>query len=171
MDEAGHRLLLEAFDQERNPTRLKRGYPHQIRHRFDDRGLNLESTYEDESGKVALALGGAASERDTYDSLGAVVETSYFGTQGEPVTATVMGIHGLVRVRDDHHRLTRIDAIDVDGGLAVKTHFSFDGVNWPIGAARLVVLHNGGKLQNRFSNAQGVVLATVDCSESTLCAE
>ncbi|NUP14205.1 MAG: protein kinase [Polyangiaceae bacterium] len=162
-DERGRATVEKGFDHAGAPTKRMPNYPHEQRTTYDDRGLVTEVRFFGPDGQPALALDVAAKRTYRYDELGEQISNAQFGADGAPVV-DVTGTHEIRRVFDEKHRLASVELYDTAGRLATKTNIQFGAIVWPINAARLVVVRDGTRVENRFYDAAGRQVGVVDCN-------
>ncbi len=164
-DEQGRVLWEKAFEPGNKPTAQRRDYPHAMLHKYDARGLLVETQYQGTGGEPAAALGNVARRVYQYDVLGAQTSFFNFGVDGAPVV-DASGAHEVRRSYDDKHRLATIELRDPGGALSGKTNIRFGNVSWPDNASRLVIERDGTNVKNRFTDKNGKELRLVDCKSA-----
>jgi serine/threonine protein kinase len=162
-DSQGRAVSKRAFDAAGAPTRQANGYPHETRSTFNEQGLTIELRFFDAEGRPTLGLGSAAKRTFKYDALGSEIENAQFGLSGEPVSDAT-GAHKVRSTYDAKHRLVSIELRDTTDAYPARTGIRFGAVAWPRDAARLTVYRDGTRLENRFFDAYGKLLSTVDCN-------
>jgi hypothetical protein len=164
-DDRGREVSHEAFDAAGAPTDASRGYPHETRSVYDERGLIAERSTFGADGKPAPSLGTVARRTYGYDALGAQVSEASYGVDGQPVASATL-VHEIVTTYDERHQIKAIVVRDVGGGHPPKVDLLYLGMTWPKTAVQLEVVREGTRaVQNLFYDASaGNPIATVDCS-------
>jgi serine/threonine protein kinase len=162
-DDKGRVIGARAFDASGKPTVTSRSYPHYVKTTYDSLGLPVEVAYFDESGAPSPSLGNVAKRSERFDPLGSPVSQRSFGVDGQPVVDSTK-THEIRQAYDDLHRLVRIEARDAAGEYPATTALSFNGVSWPTTAARVEIVREGAKLENRFYDKNGKEVSKVDCT-------
>lgn len=116
-DEAGrNRIAIEFFDEKRKPTmRDGRGY-YRIRSKFDENDNEVETSYEDLSGKLVNRLDGgfAKIERD-YDARGRLTETRFVDKDGVLVNHARAGYAVEKQTYGEHGVVASVTRLTADG--------------------------------------------------------
>jgi serine/threonine protein kinase len=163
-DERGRLIRERAFAADGKPTARNASYPHEIRYAYGADGRQESSTFYDAAGKPATALGGAARTSLRYDESGGIVSQTYFGTDDQPIVASI-GCHVLALSYDDRHRLAAIECRGLKAELLAAA-LVYRQISWPAGAAKVVVERDAGVF-NVFSGPSGTVVKRVDCARPT----
>jgi hypothetical protein len=163
-DDRGREISQKSFDAAGAPTDSSRGYPHETRTAYDERGLVTERSTFGPDGKPAPSLGTVARRAYAYDALGAQTSEASYGVDGQPVAGATL-VHEIVTTYDERHQIKAILVRDVGGGHPPRVDLFYLGMSWPKTAVQLEVVREGTRaVQNLFYDAAaGNPIGTVDC--------
>ncbi len=169
-DDKGRNLIEKAFNSAGQPTIAQVNYQHEARKTYNEYGQIIEVRNFDVEGKPAPVLGNVAVRRIRYDALGSEVSNASFGVSDEPVADRTL-VHEIRRSYDELHRLSTVELRDERGDLLKKNSLLLGRMTWPTRAAKLVVERQGTQVWNRFLDASGNEVSSLDCSKPTTICE
>jgi hypothetical protein len=163
VDERGRVTSRKHFFLDGKPSSNPGGYPHETRMTYGEDGRLATQTFLDESGALATALGPVGRMAMRYDALGNVLSQTFFGVTGVPVESSI-GCHEVRYTYDPRNRLSSIECRSTSGELKVHKDWRQGGIDWPAGAARMVI-ERGDVLVNVYSKPDGGVVKRVECKK------
>jgi hypothetical protein len=127
-------------------------------------GRLATQTFLDESGGFATALGPVGRMAMRYDAMGNLLSQTFFGVTGVPVESAI-GCHEVRFTYDPRNRLSSVECRSSGGDLKIHKDWRQNGIDWPPGAARMVV-ERGELLVNTYSAPDGRVVKRVECKKT-----
>jgi serine/threonine protein kinase len=163
VDERGRVTSKKHFFLDGKPSRYPGGYPHETRMTYGEDGRLATQTFLDEQGALATALGPVGRIAMRYDAMGNVLSQTFFGVNGVPVESSI-GCHEVRYTYDPRNRLSSVECRSTSGDLKVHEGWRQGGIDWPNGAARMVV-ERGDVLVNIYSRPDGTVVKRIECKK------
>jgi YD repeat-containing protein len=114
-DAFGSPVTTSYFDAQGRPARDTRDGAAALRYDRDERGNALSVALLDERGLSTLGSRGWATKKHRYDELDAVIETSFFGVNGEPARDLVQGAATLRLLRSERGNVVSELSFDEQG--------------------------------------------------------
>lgn len=164
VDERGRTTSRKHFFLDGRPSKNPGGYPHEIRMTYGEDGRLATQTFLDESGGFATALGPVGRMAMRYDAMGNLLSQTFFGVTGVPVESAI-GCHEVRFAYDPRNRLSSVECRSSGGDLKIHKDWRQNGIDWPPGAARMVV-ERGELLVNTYSAPDGRVIKRVECKKT-----
>ena len=161
IDERGRVTSRKHFFLDGRPSANPGGYPHEIRMTYGEDGRLATQTFLNETGGFATALGPVGRMAMRYDAMGNLLSQTFFGVTGVPVESAI-GCHEVRFAYDTRNRLSSVECRSGAGDLKVHKDWRQNGIDWPAGAARMVV-ERGEVLVNSYSAPDGRVVRRVEC--------
>jgi hypothetical protein len=114
-DALGVPLATSRFDSQGRPARDTRDGAAGLRYQRDPRGNETALTLLDERGQTLVGAGGWATRKQRYDELDAVLETTFFGVNGEPVRDQELGAAAARKWRNERGNVVTEQLFDERG--------------------------------------------------------
>lgn len=166
-DEHGRVVRERCFQTGDKPSPCEGGYPHERRYDHGADGRPRLESFFDEKGAPAQALGAAQIERK-YTAVGKKLTESYLDKDGQPVT-NKFGVASITFQYDVQQRLSLIQLQGADGQPKAARSFTYEGVAWPAGAAKVSLdRETDGRLANVFLGPDDKVVKRVECADLLL---